>query len=117
MSDTDQASLRPASAGRPSTLKRLRAITFAEGVSYLVLLFIAMPLKYAADIPIAVRVVGMVHGLLFVLLALMLVNVLAGGALSLKRSAVVFLSSLVPFGAFVIDKYLKGWASERDAAT
>jgi integral membrane protein len=50
-----------------SALGRLRIVAFLEGVSYLVLLGIAMPLKYIAGIPQAVRVVGMAHGVLFVL--------------------------------------------------
>jgi len=88
---------------------RLRVVAFIEGVSYIVLLFIAMPLKYALDMPLAVRVVGMVHGLLFVLFGLALVTVLAEGRLTFVRSALTFLSSLVPFGTFVIDKHLRRW--------
>jgi integral membrane protein len=48
-------------------IRRLRFVGFVEGVSYLVLLFIAMPLKYWAGMPLAVRVVGMLHGVLFIL--------------------------------------------------
>ena len=50
---------------------RLRAIAYVEGWSYLVLLFVAMPLKYGADMPLAVRIVGSLHGFLFVWLALL----------------------------------------------
>lgn len=48
-----------------NTLRRLRIIAFLEGLSFLVLLFIAMPLKYLADMPLAVRIAGSVHGGLF----------------------------------------------------
>ena len=48
------------------TLTWFRRIAFAEGVSFLVLLGIAMPLKYFANMPKAVSVVGMIHGILFV---------------------------------------------------
>ncbi|MFW5972756.1 MAG: DUF3817 domain-containing protein, partial [Bacteroidota bacterium] len=57
---TDRLMLRTA-------LSRLRLIGFIEGLSYLALLGIAMPLKYMAGMPMAVRYVGWIHGVLFVL--------------------------------------------------
>lgn len=86
-----------------SALGRLRIIAFLEGVSYLVLLGIAMPLKYMAGIPQAVRVVGMAHGVLFVLFVLLLIQVATEKSWSLKKSALSFISSLVPFGTFYAD--------------
>ena len=50
-----------------STLGRFRLVAIMEGVSFLVLLGIAMPLKYFADMPLAVKYIGWLHGLLFVL--------------------------------------------------
>lgn len=94
---------------------RLRLVAFVEGISYLVLLFIAMPLKYALDMPTAVRIVGAVHGALFVSLCLALLGVLIGGNLRFVRSVLVFISSLLPFGTFVIDRYLREW-DERPTA-
>ena len=49
-------------------LKRLRLLSFTEGVSTLLLFGVAMPLKYLWDMPMAVRIVGMIHGALFSLL-------------------------------------------------
>jgi integral membrane protein len=46
-------------------LKKFRLINKIEGYSFLILLFIAMPLKYMAGIPLATKVVGMIHGILF----------------------------------------------------
>ncbi|MHA4742151.1 DUF3817 domain-containing protein [Dyadobacter sp. MSC1_007] len=86
-----------------SALGRLRIIAFLEGVSYLVLLGIAMPLKYMAGLPQAVRVVGMAHGVLFVLFVLLLVQVATEKSWSFKKSALSFISSLVPFGTFYAD--------------
>jgi integral membrane protein len=86
-----------------SALGRLRIIAFLEGVSYLVLLGIAMPLKYMAGIPQAVRVVGMAHGVLFVLFVLLLIQVATEKSWSFKKSALSFISSLVPFGTFYAD--------------
>ena len=58
-------------------LTRFRTVAFLEGVSFLVLLGIAMPLKYFADLPLAVRVVGMAHGLLFVVYVVLVALLLA----------------------------------------
>jgi integral membrane protein len=86
-----------------SALGRLRIVAFLEGISYLVLLGIAMPLKYLAGIPQAVRVVGMAHGVLFVLFVLLLIQVAVERSWSTKKSLLSFLSSLVPFGTFYAD--------------
>jgi integral membrane protein len=86
-----------------SALGRLRIIAFLEGISFLVLLGIAMPLKYLAGLPQAVRVVGMAHGVLFVLFVLLLIQVAIEKSWSFKKSALSFVSSLVPFGTFYAD--------------
>lgn len=86
-----------------SALGRLRIVAFLEGVSYLVLLGIAMPLKYIAGIPQAVRVVGMAHGVLFVLFVILLIQVATERSWTFKKSSLSFFSSLVPFGTFYAD--------------
>ena len=86
-----------------SPLGRLRIIAFVEGISYLVLLGIAMPLKYLAGLPQAVKTVGMAHGVLFVLFVVLLAQVAVEKSWSLKKSMLSFLSSLVPFGTFYAD--------------
>lgn len=91
-----------------SPIPWLRYTAMAEGVSYLLLLGMAMPLKYLADMPMAVKVVGWVHGLLFILLMLMLV--VCFSRLKLKWTAITFIASLLPFGPFVIDPKLKKMA-------
>ncbi len=85
---------------------RVRLAALADGVSYLVLLGIAMPLKYLADRPEAVRLVGSIHGALVILLLLFLFLALIERALGWRQAAIVFLASLVPFGPFVIDRRL-----------
>jgi integral membrane protein len=69
------------------------------------LLFIAMPLKYWAGFPMAVSVVGMAHGVLFVLFVVSLVEVMVRHRWSFLRSGIIFLSSLIPFGTFLVDYY------------
>jgi integral membrane protein len=90
-----------------SHIGRMRLISLVEGVSFLVLLGVAMPLKYVMGIPEVVSVVGAAHGVLFILYAL------AAGALmmALRWSPLWFVgamvASVVPFGTFYIDARLK----------
>lgn len=85
------------------TFSLFRKVAFAEGVSFLVLLLIAMPLKYFAELPIAVTIVGGLHGLLFIafiVLAWMTMNEYKRTWLWLIKS---FLASIIPFGTFWMD--------------
>ena len=84
-------------------LSRLRLVGFLEGLSFLVLVLIAMPLKYFADSPLAVRYVGMAHGILFLLYLLALVPVALDHRWSLRTVALAVLASLLPAGPFVFD--------------
>ncbi|HTN76465.1 MAG TPA: DUF3817 domain-containing protein [Pirellulaceae bacterium] len=89
-------------------LRRLRTIGFLEGLSYLVLLGIAMPLKYLADQPLAVRVVGTAHGALFILFFLFVAEVtIRRRWWSLKFWCYAAIASVLPFGTFVFDHWLK----------
>lgn len=86
---------------------RLRVIAFIEGVSYLVLLGIAMPLKYFAGLPEAVKTVGWAHGLLFVLYLISVTEVTIKRRWSLAQVFGAFVASLVPFGTFALDTRLR----------
>ncbi|MES2697058.1 MAG: DUF3817 domain-containing protein [Verrucomicrobiota bacterium] len=86
-----------------TSIGRLRFIGFWEGVSFLVLLLIAMPLKYFADWPLGVRVVGMAHGVLFLLYVLAAWHAAVDRDWPLKRTALVLIASLLPAGPFVVD--------------
>lgn len=94
----------------------LRKIALAEGVSFLVLLGIAMPLKYFAGYPMAVLVAGSIHGLLFVIFCFALLRAMTAARWSLGRAASVFVASLLPFGPFLFDKKLRGWEAEFEQA-
>lgn len=82
-----------------------RFVALLEGLSFLILLFIAMPLKYMAGIPQAVQMVGMAHGLLFVAYILLLMIVRDDQKWSISLSIRSFLASIVPFGTFYADKH------------
>jgi integral membrane protein len=79
-------------------IKQLQSAGYIEGISYLVLLFIAMPLKYIFHIFIAVKIVGMIHGLLFIIFCLLFVRIISCNHLSPIVKFLIFVSSLVPFG-------------------
>ena len=87
-------------------LGRLRIVALAEGVSYLILLGIAMPLKYVWGDPSAVKVVGMIHGVLSMGLVLVLLLAHLEYRWKIEFSIQVFISSLIPFGAFWMDRKL-----------
>lgn len=81
---------------------RLRAIGFLEGISFLVLLGIAMPLKYAAGMPQAVLIVGWIHGLLFVLFVAATLHVAKLRNWSSGKVLAAAAASVLPFGPFVL---------------
>lgn len=90
-------------------ISRLRTIGIYEGISALILFGIAMPLKYLADMPEAVKYVGWAHGILFILYIVALLQVTLVHRWSVLKVAAGVLASLVPFGPFVLDaKLLKG---------
>ena len=88
-------------------LGRLRMVGISEGISYIVLLFIAMPVKYIAGNPTAVWYVGWVHGLLFMLFILALITVKINMEWGFKKTAIAFIAALMPFGTFILDKSLR----------
>jgi len=95
-----------------SPVSRVRTVGRIEGFSFLLLLGVAMPLKYAADQPMAVTYVGWGHGLLFILLALVTLQAWLDKHLSFKQACMVAAAALLPFGPFVIDRRLAAAADE-----
>jgi integral membrane protein len=90
----------------------LRNIALIEGVSYLILLFIAMPLKYIWGQPRMVQIVGMAHGVLFVIFCASLLHTTVAARWPLGRSALIFLASIVPFGPWLIDRRMKNYEAD-----
>lgn len=89
------------------SVQTLRLLALTEGVSLLLLLGVAMPLKYLADLPLPVKITGWVHGVLFMALCFVLLSVTLEKRWPLGRAGMVFLAALLPFGPFVIDRRLK----------
>ncbi len=92
-----------------TSIGRLRVIGFWEGVSFLVLLGIAMPLKYFAGYPAAVSVVGMAHGVLFMLYLWAAIQATLDHDWSWRRLLLLAVAACLPAGPFVVDaKILRG---------
>lgn len=90
-----------------SELRFLRSIVFLEGVSYLVLVFVAMPLKYFAGIPIAVRVTGGLHGFLFVSFLLALFQTKLEQRWPAREALLLLGASLIPGSLFWLDRRIR----------
>ena len=90
-----------------TSIGRLRAIGLAEAISFLMLLGIAMPLKYFADLPRAVTIAGWLHGVLFMTFFIALMQTRETMKWDTRRTGMVLLAALLPFGPFVIDSSLK----------
>jgi integral membrane protein len=79
----------------------------AEGVSFLTLLFVAMPMKYFMGMPEVVRVVGSIHGVLFLLYVGLLATLHGRQRWPVMFSLYALVASVIPFGTFVLDKHLR----------
>lgn len=90
-----------------TSVGRLRLIGLIEGLSFLVLLFIAMPKKYLYGDPSLVKVVGQAHGLLWVIFCFALVDAKSDKGWTFKQALIPFIASMLPFGPFVVDRKLK----------
>ncbi len=81
-------------------VQRFGIINTVEGYSYLVLLFIAMPLKYLLGVAIAVKIAGMLHGVLFIALIALMIPAYIEAKWQFKYNILFFIASLIPFGTF-----------------
>lgn len=89
-----------------NSIYSLRLLGNIEGISYLLLLGIAMPMKYFFGFPMAVKIVGMAHGVLFIAYCLLLALQMRANKWNLLFSIYLFVATLIPFGTFVTDRKL-----------
>jgi len=87
-----------------SGVGRLRIIAFLEGWSLLLLIFIAMPVKYVMGIPEATFAIGMVHGILFIAFVIATIVISIIQRWNFGRVCAVMVSSILPFGTFYVDR-------------
>lgn len=91
-----------------SHLTIFRTIAFLEGVSYIALLFIGVPLKYIGDNEIIVKLLGMPHGILFVIYILLTIYNTKNMRWDKKDILIIMMGSIIPFGTFYVEKkYLR----------
>ena len=88
-------------------LSWLRKTAIAEGISFLLLMGIAMPLKYFFQQPMAVTVIGWIHGVLFVLFLSLAWEFKTDRDKNMKWFATAFAAALLPAGTFFFDRKLK----------
>ncbi len=95
------------------TFRWFRNIAIAEGVSFLILLLVAMPLKYFAGMPLAVTVCGSLHGILFVAFVVLARETKSAYHKDWRWLGRALLASVLPAGTFIMDKQ---WKKEEAAA-
>lgn len=93
----------------PNARSRFRLIGLLEGMSYLLLLGVAMPMKYMMGLSWAVKYTGWAHGVLFVAYFVALFWAALEYKWNLKKIFLAGLVSLLPFGTFALDKHVKTW--------
>jgi len=93
-------------------LRRLEIVSLVEGSTLLLLLFVAVPLKHLAGLPVAVTVTGPIHGLAFLAYVWTAIETVAGGGWRRADAARLFISAFIPFGGFAN----LGWLRRRAAS-
>ncbi len=91
--------------------RTLRQLSLIEGVSTLILFGVAMPLKYLAGMPMAVTIVGTIHGILFTALAFMLLIAIWKIPLPVSVAATGLLAAILPGGPFLFDRKLRRYVT------
>ncbi|MEJ6980147.1 DUF3817 domain-containing protein [Pedobacter sp. P351] len=99
---------------KSKVIRDLRIIGIAEGISFLVLLLIAMPIKYILGNPLPVKYTGWAHGVLFIAYVFAVLRAAWSLRWNLKRTALFLAASLVPLATFILDKNLKKEQEELD---
>jgi integral membrane protein len=87
--------------------KAFHIIGIAEALSFILLMFIAMPLKYMLDMPLMVKVLGWAHGLLFVVYLFFVIQCAVVFRWSFFQSALGFMAAVLPFGPFAYHSWIK----------
>ena len=86
------------------SISTFRIVSFLEGMSYILLLFVAVPIKYMAGDSTYVKALGMPHGILFLLYILMALFIRSRMKWGFKTTLFVLIASLLPFGTFYVNK-------------
>ena len=90
-----------------TSVGRLRIISLIEGISFILLIFIGMPLKYGMDMPTPNKILGMGHGILTIVFFFALISAWSDRKIASSLAVQTFVASLIPFGAFYMEQKLK----------
>lgn len=93
----------------------LRYAAFAEALTLLVLVFVAMPLKYGAEMPAATSIMGPIHGMMFMLFIWFVIRSWSEGTLERGEAARLIIGAFLPFGGIINERWLRNRRSERSA--
>lgn len=85
---------------------RFRIIAFTEGVSFLLILFVTMPLKYLWEMPGPNKIIGMAHGVLFILYVMAVFQLKVNYVWKKRKMLLALIGSIVPFGTFYVTAQL-----------
>lgn len=85
-------------------VKLFRISSYLEGISYLLLLFVGVPLKYFGGNDVLVKSLGMPHGLLFISYVMLAFFIKPTFKWNTKDFIIILIASVVPFGTFYVDK-------------
>ncbi len=96
-------------------VRAVRLVGWLEAVSFLLLLFVAMPLKYLASQPLGVRVLGPIHGALFVAYVALVLVAARSERWDLGKVTTLIVASLLPFGPFFTERTLRSASSVEPA--
>ncbi len=91
----------------PDHRKLIYWLAFMDGIALLVLAGVAVPVKYMLDMPIGVKILGPLHGTLFLSLMIVSISGVARGLLKPNLATLLFIGALIPMGAFYADYRLK----------
>jgi integral membrane protein len=93
-----------------TAIGRFRIIAFMEGLSFITILFVTMPLKYQFGMPLPNLVIGMLHGILFILYIIIAVRLKYSKGWDSKLTVQTLAASVIPFGTFYMDhKVFSKW--------
>lgn len=87
-------------------LQYMRCASLLAGTTLLLLLFVAMPLKYLATLPVATSIMGPAHGVAFLVYAWMLIQTISGGGWTGREALCMATSAFIPFGGLINERML-----------
>ena len=98
-----------------SALTRFRVVAYVVGVVLILFILVAMPLKYFADAPAMVAIVGPIHGFLYMVYLVATVNLAFRARWSPVKTVLVMLAGTIPFVSFVAERKVTADEAAREA--